>query len=173
MIDFKADDLGDLVLGEQPVYPKLNLNWRISAYPVLRVDFLVARENLLKEKQSPFSISFKIDTEDDGKSLKADSIYDTDELKQRIKWLLRTELGEISTQPAYGTELAITKHLDIASKSTIAKVKDIVLGGITDIVEDPSVIVLRKIGTGTFYANNLNIYIYSGEKLLYDFSETI
>lgn len=169
MLDLLINDRGDLVSDSPLNYPKLNIKWAAAKNPILKIMF---RTGLNKEDFSAPSDSFKMMFYTDKPEAldEAYSLRDNEELKQRIKVLLRTELGDIQDAVNYGTIIVKNKHLDITSDTVIASVQSAVLSAVSDILEDPTVKVERAFATsGPFYCQNLNIYIYEGSDEIYEF----
>lgn len=99
---------------------------------------------------------------------KINSVEDTQELKQRIRSLLRIEYGEFRFQPELGSYLATMKHKDLHANATIQGVYSIVMNVLNEFGDDFSVIVAPKKVDGPFYCQNLNIYVYKSNKLLFE-----
>lgn len=169
MLDLQIDNRGDLVSTEPLSYPKLNIKWAAANNPMLKILF---RAGLNKENYSAPKNNFKLMfyTANPEPLKEFNTIRSTEEIKQRIKVLLHTELGDIQDLSTYGTSLVINKHLDITSDAVVNSVQSIVLNVVSDILDDPSVKVVRAFSSsGPFYCQNLNVYIYDGADEIYEF----
>lgn len=169
MLDLQIDNRGDLVSTDPLDYPKLNIRWVAAKNPILKILF---RTGLNKEDYSAPKDSFKLMfyTSKPEPLKEFNTINSTEELKQRVKVLLRTELGDIQDSSTYGTSLIADKHLDITSAAVVNSVQSIVLEAVTDLLDEPSVVVERAFSSsGPFYCQNLNVYIYDGVDEIYEF----
>ena len=92
-----------------------------------------------------------------------------EEIKQRLVIRLRTEFGELNLKPELGSYLVTQRHEDIISTQTRNTVYQIVYAEVQDLLDDPKVIVTSKKKIGTpFYCQNLNVYVYDDDQLIFD-----
>ena len=170
MLDLLMNDRGDLVSAAPLKYPKLNITWAAAENPVLKIMFRMGlnKEEFTAPDNDTLKLQFLTDRPEPLNEINA--LRDMEELKQRIKVLLRTELGDIQDSSSYGTSLVTDKHLDITSDSTISSVQETVLNAVSGLLDEPSVIVERAFSSsGPFYCQNLNVYIYDGSDEIYEF----
>ncbi len=164
MLDIAIDNRGDIISKTPQQFPTIKLKWKMTGESTFRILFKTHGD---KKKAEGFNISFR--TSNDSIQTKTASVWGEDELKQRILILLRTQLGDIETQPDYGTELVNQKHLDITDQRVLQKVHDIVFNAVSPLLDDPRIYVQKKITEGPFYCQNIDIYIYDGKKEIYNF----
>lgn len=176
MIDFSIDNSGDLILERKNYIPKLNILFRKSSFPIFNLKFLqtVKTMDTTNNNNYDFCINFKTyNNKDDGYDVVNRTVIDKEELKQRIRILLRTEQNELLNKEDFGSRIYTYKHLDILADSTITGIKQTVLNELSNIIDTESntvdVEVIPKISNGPFYCQNINIYIYLNNELLYDF----
>lgn len=171
MIDLEINNSGDLVLDDNKIFPQLRLDFVVSKFPTARVRFLQGNESSSAKATSGGAlIRFHIETAKGSDGKTAATLSERDALRQLVEVRLRTERGDIVTNSDFGSKIAYVKHEDINSKTTQDELKAIVLDEIADILEDPTVVVKPEQCEGTFYCQNINIYIFDGGKLLYKFS---
>lgn len=169
MIDFALTEKGDLILEKQSSFSKFKMDFRIAAYPVFTVKFFqvpyqyVVHDNNLK-------ITF--DTEAHSKVTKhrAAFVKDKEALIQQIKIRLRTQLTELPTRQTIGSQLQLMKHERLNSATNLSRIKTMTVAAINNIVSNLEVIVKAEETTGSFYCQNVNIYIYSDGVLLCNFN---
>lgn len=168
-IDFQLNNQGDFVLSNMRQYERLRIDWVDNNAP-LRIDFEQGEEQVpyeMNDKQ--MCINFMTEQGEKTLNAKGSSVHDIEEIKQRLIIKLRTELGEMRLKPEIGSYLVTQRHEDIMSQQTRTNVYQIVYAELGDLVENPKVIVTPKKKIGTpFYCQNLNVYVYDDDKLLFD-----
>ena len=173
MIDFKISNSGDLVLHNSEVFQRMKVSFAASEYPVARVTFLQEGE-ARDQKPVGTQLLIRFHTREkafsDGKSVSI--INEVEEIRQRIMFALRTEYGDIITKKDFGSEVFRAKHLDINSAAVQKQIEDAVLIAINGILEEPNVIVKPEYYDGTFFCQNINIYVLDGNSIVYDFNIT-
>lgn len=169
MIDIKTNNKGDLVVGKQEEYPRLNIKWVRSEHPSFRLLFKSGRamEEPTQRTSEQLGIQFGLGVRE--KRKRCMTVLHDDELQQRVTTRLRTELGDISGDPEYGTKLYKQKHQDIIDAAVQKAVRDIVMDAVIDILETPDVKVRKDKTNGPFFCQNLNVYVYDGKKEIYNF----
>ena len=167
-IDLKVDNRGDFILSSIEEYPRLRIDWIDSSYKVLRIDFEQGEECKRPIRGERLQIDFRTNKDTFMLNKKALSLTDKEELRQRIMIKLRTELGEMSLKPEFGTYLNTQKHEDINSAVTQQMVQNIVYGAVYDMLENPSVRAIPKRKDGPFYCQNMNVYIYEDDELFFE-----
>ena len=169
-LDFKIDDRGDFILSTPPLHKRLKISFVHSTYPVLRIRFEQGQESKAVDNANKLCVRFTTCQGQETMNRKISTVSDKDELRQRIMMRLRTEAGEVRLLPSLGSYVTILKHEDILSEKTHAELRSAVLFAIADIVEDANVVVVPKRKTGPFFCQNINVYIYQKDTLLYSFS---
>jgi len=168
-IDLMVDDRGDFFLGNMEQYPRLVIDWVDSTQPTLRIDFEQGEEQIdMEPKKNQFCIDFVTAQVDRSLNAKAPAVTDIQEIRQRIMIRLRTERGEMKLKPNFGSYLVTQRHEDIMSDQVQSMVKTIVMAEVSDILDSPNVVVKPKKKTGPFYCQNLNVYVYDNDELIFD-----
>lgn len=168
-IDFLIDNKGDFVFSNIEQYPRLRIDWIDSTQPTLRIDFEQTEErSTFSQTDKQFRIDFITDRDNRTLDAKAATVTGKYELRQRIMLKLRTELGELRLKPDFGSYIVTQRHEDIRSQSVQSMIQSIVLSEVRDILDNPRVSVIPRRKTGTpFYCQNINVYIYNDEELLF------
>ena len=161
---------GDFVLSNMLQYERLRIDWVDSDYPPLRIDFEQGEEQIPYEiKNKQLCINFITAQQDRTLNAKGATVTDIEEIKQRLIIALRTELGELRLKPDLGSIIVTQRHEDIMSAEVRGAIYRIVMDEIGDTLENPQVVVTPKKKIGTpFYCQNMNVYVYDDEKLLFD-----
>ena len=168
--DFMIDDRGDFILSVPTLYPRLKLSWVNSNYPVLKISFEQIQEYKNISKNKRLRLDFITDQDSRPLNQKFVVVNDKDELRQRIAVRLKTEKGEMSLLQNLGSYLVTQRHEDIMSEDTKIAVENIVFEEISGILQNPKVIAVPKHKTGPFFCQNMNVYIYDDEELIYTLS---
>ena len=174
-IDFKIDNRGDFILSSSKNYPKLRLDFINSTYKTLKITFeqgqfipeLYDYDNKYNDGKR-LNIEFYTDRDKAKVNRKVSTIFDKDEIKQRIIIALRTEYGEVPFMNNLGSYLVTQRHEDINSEKVHNNVRAIVLNAIGNKLENPEVRVVPKRKDGPFFCSNLNIYVYENDKLFFE-----
>ena len=169
-MDFMVDDKGDFVLTVPPVHQRLKLSWINSKYPVLKLDFEQGQIYAERKSLGRLKINFITDQASKTNNVALATVHDKEELRQRIMIRLRTERGELNLLKNLGSYLVTQRHRDIMSEDTKTSVEDIVLSEVSDILQNPRVVAVPKHKTGPFFCQNMNIYIYDDDELIYTLS---
>lgn len=169
-IDFKVDDRGDFVVSTLPLHKRLKISFVNSKYPVLRVRFEQGQDVAAVDGNNKLCVKFATCQGQESMNRRISTVSDINELRQRIMIRLRTEAGEIGLLPSVGSYVTILKHEDILSEKTQAELQSAVLFAIADIVQNPKVVVVPKRKSGPFFCQNINVYIYQNDILLYTLS---
>lgn len=174
IIDFKITNSGDLILTNHKNEEPFRIDFFIDSFPIFNINFLQGEENTSKNviPNNCFNLKFKVKNELVGyeKAKKAKIVRNLEEIKQRILIKLRTEYGDLSYNKTFGTTLWQIKHLDIRNKDTISKLQKIVEDAIFPILSEPKVVLKKSKYDGVFFCQNINIYIYNYDELVYNFS---
>lgn len=166
-LDFKIDDRGDFIVSVPPLYQRLKLSWVNSNYPVLRLNFEQGQNYSTRRMSDKLKVNFI--TDQASKTMNGNFVVVTgkDELRQRIIIRLKTERGEMNLFKNLGSYLVTQRHEDIMSEETKTLVENIVLAEVADILENPKIIAVPKHTTGPFFCQNMNVYIYEDDELIY------
>lgn len=174
-IDFKIDNRGDFILSSSKTYPRLRLDFVNSTYKTVRIDFEQGQKHpdlyTGNEKYNDgkrLNIEFYTNKDEAKVDRKLATIFDKDELRQRIIVALRTEFNEIGFMDNFGSYLVTQRHEDITDEKVHNNVRAIVLTIIGDTLENPDVRVVPKRTRGPFYCSNLNIYVYEDNELFFE-----
>lgn len=166
-LDFKIDDRGDFIVSVPPLYQRLKLSWVNSNYPVLRLNFEQQQSYSTRRMSDKLKVDFITDQASKTMNGKFVVVTGKDELRQRIIIRLKTERGEMNLFKNLGSYLVTQRHEDIMSEETKTLVENIVLAEVADILENPKVIAVPKHTTGPFFCQNMNVYIYEDDELIY------
>ena len=169
-IDFKIDDRGDFIVSTPPLHKRLKISFVHSTHPVLRIRFEQGQESAVIDSDKKLCVKFATCKGQETMNRKISTVSDIDELRQRIMMRLRTEAGEMRLLPSTGSYVTILKHEDIMSEQTHAELKSAILFAISDIVQNPTVVIVPKRKSGPFFCQNINAYIYQNDILLYTLS---
>lgn len=174
MIDFSIDNNGDITLERKDYIPKFKISFRRSSFPIFNLKFLQASEVSSNHSNYDLCVKFKVfNDRDDGNDVVNKSVIDKEELKQRIRILLRTEQNELLNKEDFGSKVYTYKHSDILADSTLQGIKQTVLNELNNIIDTETnvldVEVIPKMADGPFYCQNVNIYIYLNNELLFNF----
>lgn len=172
IIDFLINNQGDLIFDKYRSLSKFKIFFRQSKYPIFRIKFLQETDYIHSANSNNFKIRFKTTDLLSNENIINSVIHNIEELKQRIMILLRTEYQELGNN-LIGSKLYTYKHQDILSESVQNNIIDTVTKEINSIVDSNTVVkvtVSPKKIDGPFYCQNLNIYIYLNEQLIYSFN---
>lgn len=166
-LDFALDDRGDFILSTPPNHQRLKLSWIDSNYPTLRLSFEQGQPCSERKKYTRLRVDFITDYSSRIMHRKFAVVNDRSELRQRIMIRLRTEKGETKLLKNLGSFLVTQRHEDIMSDTVKAYVESIVLLEVSDILAKPKVVAVPKRKSGPFFCQNMNVYIYENESLIY------
>ena len=164
MIDFKINDIGDIVINEQEKIPTLNLTFsRTKKYNNLKINFKTKTRHYWNKAQSGLKINFEIRNIEEEKTSKVQTVNAKEEYSQSIAIRLKTELNELQNFfYDFGSELNKMRHKDLNAPENIERIKDYVEYAIRDIVRDTPVKVLVEKSDeddGNFKLETLKIII--------------
>jgi len=168
-VDFMVDNRGDFFLGNIEQYPRLRIDWVDSTQPTLRIDFEQGEEQVRMEpKRNQFCIDFVTAQAERSLNAKAPAVTGIQEIRQRIMIRLRTEFGEMKLKPNFGSYLVTQRHEDIMSDEVHSMIQSIVFAEVAELLVNPNVVVAPKKKDGPFYCQNLNVYVYDDDELVFD-----
>lgn len=168
-IDIRVDNRGDFVLANMREYPRLRIDWMDSSQPVLRIDFKQAEEVVpMSPKKNQFCIDFISVQDERSLNAKALTVSGIEEVKQRLMVRLRTEYGEMNLKPGLGSYLVTQRREDIMSDEVQGMIQSIVYSEVIDMLPNPVVVVKPKKKEGPFYCQNLSVYVYNDDELIFD-----
>lgn len=169
MIDFALTNKGDLILEEQTTLPGFKLNFRASRFPVFAVKFFQAPlQDVAREKG--FKISFNTKAHSEQIKHRALLVEDVKEAAQQVIIRLRTELTELPERQTVGSQLKLVKHERLNSKLNMSRIETMTADAVSSIIGNVEVVAKAEYGTGSFYCQNVNVYIYSNGILFYKFN---
>lgn len=173
MIDLKLDTRGDIILDETPDNSRIKVSFGISPYPILKITFRQQKEYdtdaeiYQPNSSNKIKIKFKTIAMPTGNQVGI-SCYDKEEIKQRIRILLKTNLGEISSKEDFGTLLNNYRHKDLTQQSIRTTIEEQVEADLANILENPSVMARHERINSIFYYQNLTLYIYNNDQPVCD-----
>ena len=173
MIDLKIDTRGDIILDKAPNNPRVKISFGISPYPIFKVIFRQQKEydtdaDIYKpDSSNRIKIKFKTVAMPTGNQVGI-SCYDEEEIKQRIRILLRTNFGEISSKEDFGTLLNNYRHKDLTQKAIRTTIEEQVEADLVNILDNPSVMARHERVNSQFYYQNLTLYIYNNDQPVCD-----
>ena len=176
MLDFKIDNNGELILNELEPFSKFNINFRISKYPIFNIKFLQEKEYIRSNHDNMFNIKFNTNTDlKDVNDSKNESVFNLEELKQRIIIHLRTERNELLSSNLIGSDIYTYKHKDLLAESTQQGISDTVTKELKTLFEDLKdkdieVKVYPYKIDNPFYCQNLNVEIHIDKEFIYNFN---
>ena len=172
IIDLLINNQGDLILDKYRPLSKFKISFRQSKYPIFKIDFF-QNTDYIRTDNSSFKIQFKTTNLVAHEDIMNPTIHDIEELKQRIMILLRTEYKELNNNNLIGSKLYTYKHEDILSESVKNGIIDTITEELKTIVDNDTIIkvtVSPELIDGPFYCQNLNIYIFLNDNLVYNFN---
>lgn len=169
MVDFEMTNSGDLKLSAAEQYPGFTISWYESEFPILCLSW-EQQEFPVEPKTDGLTIAFNTGNEKAGFGSVVRPLRHKEELAQRIAILLRTELGSSSLAAGLGTTLCLDKHKDLRDIKTLKSIQDKVLAAVDGLVDNPAVILKVEEKDGPFYCQNVNVYIYQNNELIYQTS---
>lgn len=169
MIDFKLSDDGDIVVAHKKELPRMRISFHASPQDVFRLSFTQGME-YRRENDAHFCLQFETKNNDVKSPATFDSCIKEDEIRQSIIMRLRTEYGELRALPEEGSLLYQVRHKELIAEDTIALVQSIVEESMADILDgEVNVVASPEKVDGPFYCQNLMIYIFKDNKLVYQF----
>lgn len=169
MVDFAISNSGDLILEEQERSSRFRLDFRLAEFPGLAIKFF-QRKPLEQLPPGSFKLTFDVKAHSKEAAYRAAIVEDLKEAAQRVIIQLRTELTELPARQTVGSKLRTVKHERLSNTANIANIEAMTLDAVKDIVSNAAVIAKPEFGVGTFYCQNVNVYIYSNDELFYKFS---
>lgn len=168
-IDIRVDNRGDFVLANIQEHPRLRIDWIDTKHQVLRIDFEQAEETArMSPKDNQFCIDFISVQDERSFDAKALTVSGIEEVKQRLMVRLRTEYGEMNLKQGLGSYLVTQRHEDILSEEVQNMIRSIVFSEVIDMLPNPSVVVKPKKKDGPFYCQNISVYVYNDDELIFD-----
>ena len=129
-------------------------------------------ENVLDQSASQSQGQLKINfttKQKTGVTHKASLVNDTEQKLQQIRIALTTERGELPNRRDIGSRLSLAKHQNIHDPENLQNIEQYVLEAISGILTSPVVRAKPEKGTGNFYCQNVGIYIYESDILIFKF----
>lgn len=168
MWDFKITNSGDLAFSNDIFAETMTVRFVTAKYPSFLLCFKT-EESSENKKSEGFVVTF-----DTNKELnlgnKFAGIKENDEIAQAIRIRVRSELGELKNNIGIGSTLLLHKHKKIDPKKTIEQIKSIVSDIVASITEKEfSVEAIQENGSGNFFCQNITVYIYLKDELIYQF----
>lgn len=166
-MDFAIDNKGDLVFSKTKEFDGLNINFRIAEQKGLQLNFIFT-DMQTERPSADFELNFEF-VKKKNKYYKAE-IFDTIKQKsQEIRIKLRTERGEIRRREELGSKLYAIKHEELYNNNNIRLIENMVIEALEGAIPNMEVIAKPEKGIGNFYAQNVGVYIYSDEMLIFKF----
>ena len=171
MVDFEMTNSGDLKLSSTEHFPSFNISWYETEFPAFCIKW-EQLENPLNDEpaDNALLITFTTDKGRTGFTKTVAPVRHNKELAQRLTILLRTELGGSELSPSLGTTLALDKHKDICELQVVKSIQKKILTAIEGLVNNPAVVLKVEEKDGPFYCQNINVYIYQDNDLIYETS---
>lgn len=173
MIDFAINNKGDLTFDRYSPINIFKLSFRTTKYPIFQIQFLQEDQHIERDiKDNCFVVKFITTNLNDKKHKQNKAIHNLDELRQRVMIALRTEENELTDSNLLGSKLYIYKHKDILSLDVQQGIIDTItnyLNNMLDGIYNIEVKVIPKKIDNPFFCQNLSIYIFLNDELLYDF----
>lgn len=161
MIDLRINNAGDLVASKHEVLCTLKLPWTLTDNPTVKLCFKTGINAEEKQNTDNLAQPLKlfIDTSRNNEPLSIDSCYDEDELRQRV--LIATRATK---------RIVCAKHKDITAEEVLTEIHDAVFEQIENLLDEPAVVIRKEhLDAHPFSWQNLNVYIYDGNKEIYNF----
>jgi len=161
MIDLKINNAGDLVASRHDPLCSLKLSWKNTDNPAVKLSFMTGPSQSYENPSDNVAppLMFFIDTDRVSRKNSIDSCGGDEELRQRVLLLTRA-----------ASRVVRAKHLDVTSEAVLNEVRDAVLEQVSFVLDDPSVIVRKQEMYGHVFSwQNVNVYIYNGNKEIYNF----
>lgn len=169
MVDFEITDTGDLIVKPQPTLPPFRLCFRVSKHPGFTLRFFQAQKTRIVN-DSVFQLRFETLRYGAADACRLEVISGMTATIQQVKIRLRTELSQLPLRTEVGSRLQTMKHKRLGSAANLAEIEKITLEAIEGIVARPRVVAKAEKSDGPFYCQNTNVYIFSEDALLYQFS---
>ena len=170
MVDFEMTNSGDLKLSSAEHYPSLNISWYETEFPILCLNWEQLEKPLGETGDDTLTITFNTGNGKTEFVKKVAPIRHKKELAQRLAIILRTELGSSALSPGLGTTLCLDKHKDLRELKVLQSIQNKILAAIDELVDNPAVILKVEEKDGPFYCQNVNVYIYQDNDLVYETS---
>ena len=169
MIDFLLSESGDLIFEERFSSDRLLLSFYIAEHPGLRLSFFGTPEQP-EYSDTNFCLSFLTQTAQEQVSHGAVVLYENDALAQNIRIRIDTELSELIKRPTVGSLVQTIRHSQMYDLVNMSGLETAIKNAISPILPDAVVKVKAELGTGNFFCQNVNVYIYLGDFLFYSAS---
>ena len=168
MLDFKITNSGDLAFSNEIFTETMTVKFIVSRHPSFLLRFKTD-EKTENEKSDGFIVTFDTNKEPD-LSNKIASTKENDEIAQAIRIRIRNELGELRNNIEVGSTLLLYKHKVIESGKLIEKIESIVNNIVSSITDKEfTVKAVQENGSGNFFCQNITVYIYLKDELIYQF----
>jgi hypothetical protein len=166
MIDYELTDIGDIHFEPAVIYPDFKIDFTTNTYNTLCLQFDIRQEYIPVHKNNAFCISFVTSNTPQKQYCDAHILEQLDELMQAIRIQFKTELGEITDRDTLGSNLILTKHLDIRDKTTIDKIEMYASSALADLFYNTytvKAIAEKGNDTDNFYCQHVSIYVYDAD----------
>lgn len=142
MIDFKINEVGDILLEDQPqTKSPLKIKFAIDSKPKLKINFRTKTRQHSRQDSKKLKVNFKI-SKDEETYKRVGIVKDNSELAQSIAIRLKTELNELQNFfNDFGSELSRMRHKDLISPKYNDKIREYVEYAIKDILSSNNVSV--------------------------------
>ena len=166
-MDFAITPRGDLILEEYNEPKSFKLSFRLTEKRGLLVKLFISQQPSI-QNDAQFKISF-IHKEKTGITHTASLVNDIDMKLQEIRIALTTEREELPKRPNIGSQLHLIKHDNLYDPATLHLVEQAVKESLRTILPDARVLAKPERGIGNFYCQNISIYIYHQNNLIFKF----
>lgn len=166
-IDFEIDERGDFITTVSQQHKRLQLSWVNSNHSVLRIDFEQGQKYSERKIEGRLCLNFISDYSTKPVKAMFATVSNNDEIRQRIIIRLKTEKGEMRLKRTLGSYLVKQRHEDIMAAEVQEAIESIVLSEVYGVLEKPKIIAKPVYTTGPFFCQNMNVYIYNDDELVY------
>ena len=168
LVDFEMTNSGDMKLSATEKLPCFNIKWYESEFPVFQIKWEQQEVPASRPSDERFTLSFHTISRRTSETKAVRPVRHERELIQRIAILLRTEIGSCRLSRGLGTTLSLDKHKDIRDIQVLQSIQGKIISAIDGLVENPAVVLKVEEKDGPFYCQNVNVYIYQNDELLYE-----
>lgn len=167
MFDFALSQSGDLIFIEkQNTRPLFKLSFTTAK--TLKLIFDVSDFDPISNNSNGIKISLNVKDLDNNK--RAMILYDTNAKTQLLRIKLNTALGELPQRLDIGSKLDLVRHKPLYDPKTLSLAQSYIKEAIVDLFPNAEVRVTASVDKTNGYAQQLNIYIFDNDLLIFRYS---
>lgn len=172
-VDLSLTESGDIYFSEVLQNSTLNFNFDLCFSDIKNNSLNMSFDYFsdLPELLSPNGLTIKFENKNKPNKYKVNCISNNDVLKARLKYAIKTSLGNLKDDLNFGSKMELSMHNNINNKNVLSTIESTVAQAISNIIINPRIEATPYSMTGiSEYKQgvSIKIYDYNTHVLTYD-----